>query len=506
MPPHDLIRLADLALAGRYGSQLPVEVLRAVVEATGAEAGVLRLGEQSVARWPQHEEPTADESSEGWEQVPSPEGFRWTLGLLRPETLDQGLLTAARLALRAWDLKGDLKRSRFDERFRLWELEAIRSIATSIGGILEPARLADELIAHLVGLLGVRSARLFLGPDPGNARCVAAFGGSTLTDEELSVAWSDGLYGEMVVGLPLKAKDATLGVLAAAHKEARAGTEPFTSNDIRLLELFAVQTTVALENARLSQESLERDRLNRELEVAAVIQSHLYPGAFPDFPGFRLAARSLASRQVAGDSFDVVVEDGWLLATVADVSGKGVGAGMLASGIHAGVRMVASEDRPLESLASRLNQYLSGVTADNRFATMMFMRFLPDGTFTAVNAGHCPALIRRRDGLVEQIASTGMPLGILDRTPFCELSGCLAPGDLVVIYTDGFTEAENAEEEEFGVERVEEALAVLASPDAEAVCDRLLEVVDEHTGGASLQDDATLLVIERLPSEGDEGH
>ena len=91
--------------------------------------------------------------------------------------------------------------------------------------------------------------------------------------------------------LPLQSDTGPLGVLVAAEKEARAGTEPFAGNDVRLLELFAVQVTVAMEYVRLTRESLERDRLKRELEMAAVIQSHLHPQRFPEFTGFRLAAR-----------------------------------------------------------------------------------------------------------------------------------------------------------------------------------------------------------------------
>jgi len=300
------------------------------------------------------------------------------------------------------------------------------------------------------------------------------------------------------VAIPLTSDTETLGFLVAAEKEARAGTEPFAANDVRLLELFAVQVTVAMEFARLTQESLERERLNRELEVAAEIQTHLYPQEFPEFAGFRIAARSSPSRQVAGDTYDVVQDGDSLAVTVADVSGKGVGAGMIASGIHAAVRLLTGVSADLEDLAQRVNTYLVGATEDNRFATFAMVRLQKDGGYTAVNAGHCPMLVRRADGAVERIDSSGLPLGILGNAGYTEESGRLEPGDLLLLYTDGLTEAENSAEEEFGVDRVQEVVSTLRQPTADGACTELLRTIEEYTEGHPLHDDATLLVVERL--------
>jgi sigma-B regulation protein RsbU (phosphoserine phosphatase) len=415
------------------------------------------------------------------------------------ERLDESLAGATRLALRGLELRHELRRTKFDERFHLWELEAIRSIATEIGGILDPGRLAEELISHLVALLGVRSAHLYLGDDAESAQPVGAFGAPALTGEDLSKAWQQSLYRDDLVAVRLQADTATLGVLAAAHKEARAGgTEPFAGNDVRLLELFAIQVTVALEYSRLTRESLERERLRREMEVAATIQSHLLPQGFPSFPGFRLAARSVPSRHVAGDSHDVLVRDGRLIATVTDVSGKGVGAGMIAAGVHAGVRLLTEGGGPLAELARRVNRYLTGATANNRFATFAMVQVSAGGHLQAVNAGHCPVLVRRRDGSVEEIASSGLPLGILEDAEYGETASRLDSGDLVLLYTDGVTEAEGPDEDEFGLDRLIDVLGSLERVDAESACSEVLAAVNAHTRGEPLQDDATLLAVERL--------
>jgi serine phosphatase RsbU (regulator of sigma subunit) len=499
MPPADLLHLAELALSGHVSPQLTEEILRAVVEDSNSRAGVLRLGEEVRASWPRSVSRQVEDATAGWTEIPfGADGSQWRLRLLLPERLDQSALGAARIALRAVELRDELKRTRFDERFRLWELETIRSIANDIGGILEVDRLARELINHLVALLGVRSAAVYLGSDPATAEVVGSFGPLTLTADQLARAWEQGVYTDDVLALPLESKDGTLGVLVAASKEARAGTEPFAGNDVRVMELFAVQVTMAIEFARLTQASLERERLKRELEVAAEIQSHLHPQVYPEFPGFRLAARSSPSRQVAGDTYDVLVSDRWLMAVVADVSGKGVGAGMIAAGIHASVRLLSETETSLTGVASRINTYLVGATEDNRFVTFAMVRLDSDGGLVAVNAGHCPVLIRRGDGRVEQIPSSGLPLGILAAAGYRESTGRLEPGDLMLLFTDGLTEAENPDEEEFGIHRVERVVAGLASPTAQSACRELLRAVDEHAGGKPLQDDATLLVVERL--------
>jgi len=501
MPLSDLLRLADIALSGHAGPDLPEEILRAVVEETGSRAGVLKRGDEAIARWPRTVSAQVEEATEGWSEIPfGGDDGHWCLRLLQLDRLDEAALDTTRISLRAWQLREELKRSRFDERFHLWELEAIRSIATGIGGILETGTLAEELISHLVALLGVRSAHLYLGESPESAEIVGGFGPARFEASDLEKAWQQGIYTDDLVALPLQTDAGTLGILVASDKEARAGTEPFAANDVRLLELFAVQVTVAMEYVRLTRESLERERLKHELEMAAVIQSHLHPEQFPHLEGFRLAVRSSSSRQVAGDTYDVLVRDNALIATVTDVSGKGVGAGMIAAGVHAGVRLMAGGSQNLSEVAGRINSYLAGATADNRFATFAMVKIDPAGEIRAVNAGHLPVLIRRQGGTIEELTSSGLPLGILEVASYSESISRLDPGDLVALFTDGLTEAEDADEEEFGVERVAEVAAGLAEPTADKLCDAILEAVEAHTGGGALHDDATLLVVERLPS------
>jgi sigma-B regulation protein RsbU (phosphoserine phosphatase) len=171
---------------------------------------------------------------------------------------------------------------------------------------------------------------------------------------------------------------------------------------------------------------------------------------------------------------------------------------MIASGIHAAIRLMANNGFSLAGLADRINGYLVNATADNRFATFAMVRLDPDGRLVGLNAGHCPILIRRVDGTIEEITSSGLPLGMMSIASYSERETRLDPGDLLLLYTDGLTEAEDPDEEEFGVERISALVAGLEHPSAEAACKGLLDAVHDHTCGQPLYDDATLLVVERL--------
>ncbi len=491
----DLLRSADLALGGQGTAALSEDFLQKVVETTGSRAGVLKSCDTDVVRCPRSMSRQVEQATEGWSSVsPSDGRGGWTVRLLQPECLDEVVISTIRLVFRTWDLSAELKRSQFDERFHLWELEAIRAIATTIGGLDDPVALAEELVAHLVALLGVRSAHLFLDS---NEEAVGRFGPEVLGPEVIDQARHTAIVTDDVIALPLNADSGPLGVLVVAHKEARAGTEAFASEDRSLLELFALQVTVALEYARLTRESLERDRLQRELEVAATIQRHLLPQCPPDLPGFRIHALSNPTRHVAGDTYDILVQDEDLVVTVTDVSGKGVGAGLIASGVQAGVRLLVPEDFRLEDLACRLNGFLFGATDDNRFATFAMIRIMADGSLYAVNAGHCPILVRRCDGRVEQIASSGLPLGILDGVVYKTDRHCLKSGDTVFLYTDGLTEAENLQEEEFGIDRLVDLVASSPCDEGPEIAgEAVFAVVEAYTEGRPLHDDATLVVVQ----------
>ena len=143
----DLLRSADLALGGQGAVGLSDDFLQQVVETTGSRAGILKAFDKDAARWPKSLSPEAEQAAEGWSDIVFGDGRDgWSLRLLQPERLDETVLNAIRLVLRAWDLSTELKSSRFGERYHLWELEAIRAIATTIGGLDDPGVLAGGVV------------------------------------------------------------------------------------------------------------------------------------------------------------------------------------------------------------------------------------------------------------------------------------------------------------------------------------------------------------------------
>jgi len=492
MTQNKILRLIEAALLSSPPAGSGEELLKWLLDQTGAKAGIL-FSEMNRIAEVGHE--STDAGDEAWSDFPFVFGsHQWSLRLFKARLVEQDTLQTLRIILRALSLQRELKRARFDKRFHLWELEVIRSIGSNINHLEDSGIFSTELLSHLISLLGLRSAQIYLQSDDEPA---GSFGTIHLRPEEVKTARAQAIFREKLIALPLTGNQEDLGVLVAAEKEARTGIEAFAEEDQRLLELFAVQISVALEYAAFARKSLERDRMERELEVAATIQRHILPQKPPEIPGFEIVARSTPSLQVGGDTYDIIpAEDGVVLA-ITDVSGKGVGAGLIASGIHAGIRLLIEEDLYLEDLSARLNRYLCGATDSNRFATFAMVRITRDGQLHAVNAGHCPILLRSADGRVKQIGSSGLPLGILESGNYHSVYDHLEAGDMVFLYTDGLTEAENENEQEFGVPGVIETIA--SSPgDLEHTTRRLFRRITEYTCGRPLADDATLVAVEYL--------
>jgi sigma-B regulation protein RsbU (phosphoserine phosphatase) len=288
-----------------------------------------------------------------------------------------------------------------------------------------------------------------------------------------------------------------LGVLAVADKESRDGRVlDFTPTDARLLSLFANQAAAAIETARLHKEAIEKERIERELELAAAIQRQILPRDLPNVPGLDIAARNIPTRQVGGDYFDFFpLSEGRLAFVVADVSGKGVPAALLVSTVHAAVHLQIDEAKNIPDLFSRIDRHLQRYAATRKFLTAFFGLLEPlTGILRYVSAGHNPALLRRATGEVEQLKATGVPMGMFPNATWREETLELLPGDLLCVYTDGVTEALNAADEEFGMER----LARLLDGGAPAeICRRVFDAVGAFASEVPQYDDQTLLLAKR---------
>ncbi|MDQ5857151.1 MAG: PP2C family protein-serine/threonine phosphatase [Acidobacteriota bacterium] len=412
-----------------------------------------------------------------------------------------------------------VKDAEFEIKARLLELESLYDLGLSLTGQLDISALADEVLYRSISLTDARKGTLLVFGERGAPPLSRSVGGDILP-LEAARTW-DLPAGEAAINndaarvptagvqlsdcqkclvVPIAMPGRRLGVLAVADKESRDGRVlDFTAADARLLALFANQAAAAIDTTRLHREAIERERLERELELAAAIQRQLLPRELPRLSGLELAGSTLPTRQVGGDYFDFFpLSRGRLGFVVADVSGKGIPAALLVSTVHAAIYLQIDASETIVELVSRIDKHLQRFSATHKFLTLFFGVLEPDSDLLRyVSAGHNPALLARRSGGIERLSATGVPLGLVPNGSWTEESVSFGRGDLICAYTDGFTEASNADDEEFGLERLEEKLTTGLSLPAREVSDRLFGAVADFAQGMPQYDDQTLLIVRR---------
>ena len=295
--------------------------------------------------------------------------------------------------------------------------------------------------------------------------------------------------------VPLRWRNETLGLVLLGEKVT--GTE-FTSEDVSLLNNLGSQMGVSLQNALLLRDRVRVARIEEELNLAHQIQQTFLKSDFPSLPRCEVHAVNLPSRQVGGDYYDVVsAPDGSFLVAIADVAGKGVPAALLSSMLQAALRTQARSVESPAAILRNINALVYRSTAVHQFATFFLARVSADGRrMTFANAGHnWPALLRK-DGSREWLQTGGTILGIMEDVPMDEATFDLTPGDLLVFYTDGISEATNEDGELYGEERLVEFVKGLPPAlNPESIAVSILREVERHLGRLEAQDDRTLVVL-----------
>lgn len=306
------------------------------------------------------------------------------------------------------------------------------------------------------------------------------------------------LTTEPYVLLPLRHAGQFLGLISLGRKITETR---YTAEEMSLLETLANQTSVALKNALLYEENLAKSVLEEELAVARRIQQQFLPRRLPEMGSFGIAAMNVPNKQVGGDYYDIVdVGSGSYLITIADVAGKGVPAALLASMVQASVRTQAQDGKPVREIMDRLNRLVFDATPDDRFATCFLARISasgPDLSFS--NAGHNYPILLPARGRSRFLDFGGIPLGIDADALYDETSTALTPGDALILYTDGITDARNRAMQDYGEERL---LDVAAGLPRDLSARQLLEAisadVSRFTQGADQADDITLVALKVL--------
>ena len=295
----------------------------------------------------------------------------------------------------------------------------------------------------------------------------------------------------------VSAMEDTVGLI---YMDSRVTPADLSSGNRELLQTLAVEASTILENARLIEEERGKIRLEDELKLAREIQQGLQPSSMPQSGWFRAAGSSSPSTQVGGDYFDVRQNSpaSWT-AVVADVSGKGVGSALLASLLQGTFLMASGDPAHIAPRMVRLNQFLLERTRGEKYATVFYCILDVSGLLSYSNAGHCAPFLVSPDGRLRTLNTTSMPVGMLEDAPFQMLQRELAPGDKLVIYSDGLTEAEDADGAFFDTERLRLCLREHAALDAAGLHAKLLEAVDRFTEGGIVRDDITALVLEYAP-------
>jgi len=382
--------------------------------------------------------------------------------------------------------------------------------ANQAQAIRDPAALMDYLVREIPRLLHADAAAVLLAePDgefvvrasngwPNGQYAVGkyAIGHSSGTDLLATDTTDSGYYLDAT--LPLLIGGTPIGALAVGSRQPRTLDE----DELRFARLLANQAALSFEQARLYRVESQGQRMERELQQARRIQMSLLPGGYPQVAGWDFAAAYESAREIGGDLYDFIdwADDPARVGLlIADVSGKGTAAALFMAHSRAMIRGAAqSQPGPGTTLAAANVQ----ITRDNH--AMLFVSAFyavldtGSGRLAFANAGHNVPLLLRAGGALEEVESRGMVLGIMDDMTYDEDETVLAPGDTLILYTDGITEAMDDAGELFGKPRLKEAILAAAATTAREVIDAIIAAVKTYVGASPQMDDLTIVTVRRI--------
>lgn len=411
---------------------------------------------------------------------------------------------------------------------RYEEVTLLHGLARSLGSELDVTAVSQKAIAKALQVIPAQRAFVALtGSDRSGTLVVeAAWGEEGLVGTQLAEhgiaaelvvtrnrrifhddeQWRPGDLperrpGEAVLAVPLVAtgvdgEEESLGVLVLA---GRGPGQRFSAGDASLAGAVASQLAGAISTSRTVSSLAAAENLRREVEIAAGIQRSLLPDRPPTILGASVGARCVPADDVGGDLYDLVVDRrGRLALVIADVAGHGIGSALMMAMARAILRREIAEEKGPAAVLAATNRALFADLANAGLFITIFCATYDPGTRRLVYAcgGQNPPLrVHAADGSVDELQAEGMPAGILPDVEFEEREVQLAPGDVVVLYTDGVVEARDAAGDQFGEERLHDAVGSLAGAVPEEVIARIMGAVGRHAAGAPARDDSTMVVL-----------
>jgi serine phosphatase RsbU (regulator of sigma subunit) len=394
--------------------------------------------------------------------------------LLAPATLDETLRQVVALVFEAVPAERCLIMLRDQSKELKIRVAQLRNSTEETGEV----RVSRSIIEEVVG-----QGRSVLTSD---AQHDPRFMSSTMTIQGI----------RSVLAVPLGVGERIFGMIYADSPLAEA---KFSQDHLTVLTTLASVAAIRVENARLMEEDIERERFERELNLAREIQQRFQPSGAPHVAGYEMQGISFPCYEIGGDYYDFIERpDGRMVIALGDVSGKGTSAALLMSSLHAAMHAQIPAHKALGDTISAVNRYLAETIPMNRFITLFCAELDPaTGSLSFLNAGHNPPLIAHAGGSMEQLAAGGIPLGIVGEAAYREGRAQLQPGDALVIYSDGVSETQNAAGEEYGPVRLYNTVARYLDSTAAGIRDKIEADLTKFAQGTPANDDITLVIVKR---------
>ena len=406
------------------------------------------------------------------------------------------------------------------------ELSVLNDLARTIGASVNAKDIMDKIIARALRAVGAEQGVIALVAKQPNDTIKTVARAMVTSSERQPLHLNQSLLGWMylnekpllindmqtderfqglkseqgitsILCVPLMTKSELKGVLAVYNKKKGGGG--FTEEDERLLAILAAQSAQVVENARLNEEEKAHSHLKQEIKLVSRIQIELLPKTAPDILGYDIAGKNIPAQMVGGDYFDFIpVDENRLCFCLGDVSGKGLPASLLMANLQATLRGQTHRDVTPKDCLRRCNSMLYRSTNPEHFATLFCGSLdLDKHALTYCNAGHNYPFLFSEDGEALRLETGGIVLGILEDYPFEQGTVDLNPDDLLVVFSDGITEAVDTDDDEFGEDRLAGLVAGHKGDTSAQLIDRVIEAVRNHAGGHPQADDMTMVVVRR---------